>query len=197
MLNYTWLYRMVWISGRFGGGKTSLAVAIAQWLCAKSYARYIASNIKLLVGKEVACVDPAELRRITCKGPVYTDTVILMDESWTIVGKGTGRKQVVDWLAYMRKGNNFLVMPSVLPLVSEVGVLRVERVFNGLGFGMPVWLYRWYLGDHRRGGDRGWYAFVRPQRVFGLYDTGAIPSEDFTIYDTWQEEEEEGGRLGG
>lgn len=195
MLNYTWLYRMVWISGRFGGGKTSLAVAIAQWLCAKSYARYIASNIKLLVGKEVGCVDAAELRRITCKGPVYTDTVILMDESWTIVGKGTGRKQVVDWLAYMRKGNNFLVMPSVLPLVSEVGVLRVERVFNGLGFGLPVWLYRWYLGDHRRGGDRGWYAFLHPARVFGLYDTSAIPSEEFTIYDTWQEEE--GDRLGG
>lgn len=192
MLNYTWLYRMVWLSGRFGGGKTSLAVWIAQWLCQKNYARYIASNIKLLVGKEVAVVSAPELRRVTCEGPVYRDTVILMDESWTTLGKGAGRKQVVDWLAYMRKGNNFLVMPSVLPLVSEVGVLRVERVFNGMGFGLPLWLYRWYLGDHHKGGDRGWYVFMQPASVFGLYDTSAIPSEDYTIYDTWKEAENSG-----
>lgn len=189
MLNYTWLYRMVWISGRFGGGKTSLALSIALWLCSKNYARYIAANISLKVGREVGVVSGAELRRVSCEGPVYRDTVILMDESWTTLGKGVSRKSVVEWLAYMRKGNNFLVMPSVLPLVGEVGVLRVERVFNGLGLGLPVWLYRWHLGDYRRGGDRGWYLFLRPQSVFGLYDTSAIPSEEFTIYDTWEEED--------
>lgn len=186
MLNYCWLYRMVWLSGRFGGGKTSLAIAIALWLTRRNYARYIASNIELAVGREVACVAAAELRRVSCDGPVYRDTVILMDEAWITLGKGSGRKSVVDWLAYMRKGNNFLIMPSVLPLVPEVGVLRVERVFNGLAFGLPVWLYRWSLGDHRKGGDRGWHLFSYPQRVFGLYDSTVIPSEDYKIYDTWE-----------
>lgn len=190
MLNYAWLYRMVWLSGRYGGGKTSLAVFIAQWLCRKSYARYIASNIDLAVGRLVATVSPSELRRVSCEGPVYRDTVILMDEAWTVLGKGAGRKQVVDWLAYMRKGNNFLIMPSVLPLVSEVGVLRVERVFNGLVLGLPVWLYRWRLGDDKRGGDKGWFPFLHPTSVFGLYDTASIPGENYKIYDTWQEKEE-------
>lgn len=190
MLNYSWLYRMVWLSGRFGGGKTSLAVAVAVWLCQRNYARYIASNIKLALGREVARVSASELRRVSCEGPVYRDTVILMDEAWTVLGKGVGRKTVVDWLAYMRKGNNFLIMPSVLPLVNEVTVLRAERVFNGLQLGVPVWLYRWHLGDYKRGGDRGWYVFHNPSSVFGLYDTLGIPSEEFTIYDTWKEEED-------
>lgn len=186
MLNYTWLYRMVWICGRFGGGKTSLGIAIALWLCRRSYARYIASNIELTVGKQVACVSANELRRVSCEGPVYRDTVILMDEAWIQLGKGSGRKQVVDWLAYIRKGNNFLVMPSVMPLVAEVGILRVERIFNGMTVGIPGWLYRWNLGDKRKGGDTGVYWFNDPKSVFGLYDTIKIPSEDYRIYDTWQ-----------
>lgn len=189
MLNYTWLYRMVWICGRFGGGKTALAVYIAQWLCRKGYARYIASNIRLGFGRELRSVSAGDLRHYDCNGPTFRDMVILMDESWQVLGKGASRKAVIEWLAFMRKGNNFLIMPSVLPLVQEVNVLKVERMFNGLVLGLPGWLYRWSLGDYRRGGDRGHYWFSNPQQVFGLYDTTQIPSEDYTIYDTWEEED--------
>lgn len=185
MLKYTWLYRMIWIRGRFGGGKTALAVSIAQWLCAAGYARFIASNIKLEVGKEVHSTSAAQLRRYDCNGPIFKDTVILMDESWLHLGKGTSRKQVVDWLAFMRKGNNFLIMPSVLPLISDVTTLQAERVFNGMVIGLPVWMYRWQLGDYRKGGDRGVHWFRNPSSVFGLYSTKEIPSEDFTIYEVW------------
>lgn len=185
MLNYVWLYRMVWITGRFGGGKTALGVAIARWLCDHSYARFIASNIRLNFGKEIDVISPDALRRIEASGPVYQDTVILLDEAWQEVGKGESRKKVTAWLAFMRKGNNFLVMPSVLPLVADVSSLRVERTFNGLALGVPAWLYRWQLGDHRKGGDRGWYVFRQPSSVFGLYDTKAIPSEEFTLYEIW------------
>lgn len=190
MLNYCWLYRMIWICGRFGGGKTSLGVQIARWLTSKGYARYVASNIQLNVGTVVRVVSPADLRRYDCKGPVFRDMVILFDEAWQNLGKGASRKEIISWLAFMRKGNNFLIMPSVLPLVQEVNVLKVERFFNGMALGVPVWLYRWNLGDHRKGGDRGWYMFSNPSQVFGFYDTTAIPSEDFTIYDTWQAEAE-------
>lgn len=188
MLNYTHLFRMVWIRGRFGGGKTALAVAVCLWLVQKSYARYIASNIALTVGREVAVVSAEELRRVSCAGPVFRDTVILMDESWQALGKGTSRNQIQSWLSFMRKGNNFLIMPSVLPLVSDVTTLQVERFFNGLVLGVPAWLYKWHLGDYRKGGDRGLHLFMNPKRVFGLYDTAAIPSEEYTIYDTWKEE---------
>lgn len=188
MLNYAWLYRMVWIGGRFGGGKTSLAIAIAIWLCQRNYARFIASNIPLQVGREVGRVSATELRRITCEGPVYRDTVILMDEAWIQLGKGAGRKQIVEWLSYMRKGNNFLVMPSVIPLVAEVATLRVERIFNGMVFGVPGWLYKWNLGDYRKGGDRGIYWFNNPQSVFPLYDTTGIPLDGFIIYEVWKDE---------
>lgn len=191
MLNYTWLYRMVWIAGRFGGGKTALAVYICMWLCEKGYARYIASNVKLGFGTVVRTVSASDLRYHDCNGFAFRDTVILMDESWQVLGKGASRKQVIEWLAFMRKANNFLIMPSVLPLVAEVNVLKVERIFNGLALGIPVWLYRWNLGDYRRGGDRGHYLLRNPSQVFGLYDTAQIPSEDFTIYDTWRQEAED------
>lgn len=193
MLNYAWLYRMISFVGRFGGGKTSLAIAVAQWLCGKNYARYVASNIPLNFGTHIKTVDVDELRRIDYSlekpAPVHRDTAILMDESWMYLGKGASRKDVSDWLAFMRKGNNFLLMPSVLPLVSDVTTLKVERYFNGMVLGMPAWLYRWTLGNPKQGGDKGHYIWWNPQRVFDLYDSSGIPGEDFLIYDTWEDEE--------
>lgn len=189
MLNYVRLYRMVCITGRFGGGKTTLAVWLAKWLCEHNYTRFIASNIRLTVGTLVATITSAELRSFAGGRPVYKDCAIIMDEAWLELGRGKSRKQVEAWLAFLRKGNNFLLMPSVLPLVSDVTKLEVERRFNGSVFGLPLWLYRWRLGDPKRGGDRGHFLFGYPQRTFGLFDTVEIPGDDFNVYEIWKEGE--------
>lgn len=186
MLNYVHLYRMIWLSGRFGGGKTSLAIAIAQWLCGQQYARYIASNIPLNFGREVSRVDIKGLRAMGPDGkPAIRDCVILLDEAWMYLGERKGHA-ADDWLAFVRKANNYLLMPSVLPLAKVVQQLVCGRHFNGLVFGVPLWLYWWRLGKGKGvDGDKGRFFFWNPSKVFALYDHTGVPQEDYIIYDTW------------
>lgn len=187
MLEYVRLYRMLWLSGRFGGGKTSLAIMIAIALCSKGYARYIASNVPLFVGREVRRVDLKRLRELGPDGkPVVQHTVIILDEAWQHLGERKGHA-ADDWLAYMRKANCYLLMPSVLPLAKVVQQLVCARFFNGLVFGIPLWLYWWRLGKGKGvDGDKGRFWWWHPQQVFGYYDHSGVPLEDYIIYDTWE-----------
>lgn len=190
MFDYVRLYRMLWLSGRFGGGKTSLAIALAQALCAKGYARFIASNIPLFFGREIRRVDIKGLRAVDAAGlPVVRDTVIILDEAWQHLGERKGHA-ADDWLAYMRKANNFLLMPSVLPLAKVVQQLTCARFFNGMVFGIPLWLYWWRLGKTGKGvdGDKGRFWWWHPAKVFALYDHSGVPLEEYIIYDTWESE---------
>lgn len=190
MLNYVQLYRMIWLSGRFGGGKTSLAIYITLWLCSQSYARYVASNIPLFFGREIERRSLQDLRRLGADGkPEVHDTVILLDEAWQQLGSRKGHNAEA-WLAYTRKANNFLLMPSVLPLAKEVQQLKCARTFNGMVFGVPLWYYWWRLGDGKKSedGDQGHFYWWHPSKVFPLYDHKGVPSEDYIIYDTWASE---------
>lgn len=188
MLNYVHLYRMLWLAGRFGGGKTSLAIAVAQWLISKSYARYIASNIPLFFGREVERRSLSELRKLASDGkPEVRDTVILLDEAWQQLGARKGHNAEA-WLAFTRKANNYLLMPSVLPLAKEVQQLKCSRVLNGMVFGIPLWRYWWKLGEGKgEDGDKGHFNWWRPSAVFDLYDHTCVPIEEYIIYDTWDD----------
>lgn len=190
MLDMARLYRLMFITGRFGGGKTSLAIAIAQWLIGRNYARYVASNIPLNFGSLVRTVSLNELREVDSNGPIQRDTVILLDEAWQHLSPRKSHL-VEDWLAFMRKGNNFLLLPSVLKLANEVCICRCERIFNGPPLGVPLWLYKWTVGESRYKPDvKGHFWWWNPQRVFNLYDHKGIPREEYYIYDCWGESEE-------
>jgi len=177
LLHYVTIFRHLWLAGRFGGGKTSLAVSLAFQLVQGGYARRIATNTPLRIeAKSVTVVDKSELGHLT-------DCVVLLDEAWLELGHGAAPAKVKEWFAYMRKNNQYLLMPSVLPLVRQASIFRVDRQFNGLVFGAPVWLYRWSLntGD-RKSNDSGRYLWWFPQRIFGSYDHEARPGQDYYIY---------------
>jgi len=123
-------HRVVWLSGRFGGGKTSLAVWIAAWLVRNRYAARLVSNIPI-VGR----VDPPPV-------PI-NDSVILLDESWMYVDSWSDVKA---YAAFLRKANLYLLLPSVWPPHSRLRILECHRVFNGVAIGLPFWVYRWSLG---------------------------------------------------
>ena len=65
-------FRVVWIRGRYGGGKTSLAVWLTMELLKRRYARHVVSNIELThpslefvmrqldIAHDVACVASLE-----------------------------------------------------------------------------------------------------------------------------------------
>lgn len=174
-LHFLRLYRVLWLSGRPGGGKTSLALWLAFWLVEHGYSRYIGTNLELNVGTVVGEVDSAgELVQ-------WTDTAIIYDEAWAELGTGFD-KSVRTWLAYPRKMNQVLLFPSVLPLVKHVQTFRVQRVFNGYLLGLPLWFYRWTLGNDRKP-DKGSFVWWNPARVFPTYNHEAVPGATYKVYE--------------
>lgn len=166
MLKYVVLFRTCLLGGRYGGGKTALAVHMAIELVRQRHAISICSNLPLNLGVEGEPVSRAEVQE-------SRDSVIILDESWLELGKGVDSKKLRSWLAYLRKHNQYVLLPSVMELTSQVSQFSVERRYNLLQLGLPVWVYQWKLttGRHtQKNGENGWFYWMRPTRIFGAYD---------------------------
>jgi hypothetical protein len=170
-LRYVTLFRTLWLAGRYGGGKTALAVYLAAELVSNKFASTIVSNLPLDLGVSGTVIKKGDIAEIT-------DAVLLLDEGWQELEVGASNKAIKEWLAYLRKQNHFVLMPSVLALARQVSIFTVERRFNGLPFGVPYWFYQWRLTtglQTKKRSDRGWLWWHYPQRMFGSYDTEYRP----------------------
>ncbi len=154
-------YRVCWLSGRFGGGKTSLGVWLVSWLVANKYAAHICSNIDV-TGRSFPVPMPLK------------DAALLLDEAWMYIDTWN---DVKSYAAFLRKMNLFLVMPSVWPPHPRLRILEVHRIFNGRVIGLPMWVYRWSLSMASIG-EKGYFALLNPERCFKFYDTEYIPKDD-------------------
>lgn len=178
-LRYIRMFRLCWFGGRPGGGKTSFAIYVAGWLLSQRHCSRIAANFPL--ASPFSCVESG-LDSEDVQG--LTDVAIILDEAWQELGKGH-EASVRAWLAYPRKRNQFLLMPSVLPLSSSVSLFRVARSFNGLLFGLPVWRYSWEIsglkvkGKNLTGAVNWWH----PGRIFSAYDSNAFASDSWSVWD--------------
>lgn len=159
--------RIVHIRGRLGGGKTLLAVAIADWMLREGIVDQVWANF------------PCQLVR-----PVRTlhNTCIILDEAWQWLDwRVTHKNESHSYAAFLRKINAFLLLPSVRSLVGEVSDLKVYRFLDLTHIGIPVWVYRarWVLD---KDDVETTFAFlVNPHKYFDLYDTSFIPSDDGNI----------------
>jgi hypothetical protein len=178
LLRYAELFRVVWIGGRYGGGKTSLAVQLAVDLVQAGAVGRIAANLHLSppwrVCSEYACF--SDLMQ------AEEGLAIVFDESWSELGLGAPPGKVKEYLAFLRKKRSVLLLPSVIPLSRSVRVCQVRRVFNGFAFGIPLWLYsvQTDIGGRRPESYRHWWWY--PDRSWGLYDHREFPSLDWRVY---------------
>lgn len=157
-------YRTLWLRGRPGSGKTSLAIYLARLLCHEKKALHIGCNIPLSgCGEQIhEFDDPLELRTIE-------NTVIILDEAYYELDVGSSSKSVKTWLGTIRHRNQYLILPSVLELNRQTRVFSANRLFNGMMIGLPVWIYRWDLLNGASK-DRGFWPFFRPSQVFRHYN---------------------------
>jgi len=164
-LNMLSAFRIVWLSGRFGGGKTSLAVILGAWLLANGKVDTVVSNFETSISTPPAF-------------PLY-NSAILLDESWIYLDD---RSSVTTYAAFVRKFNHYLILPSVWPPHNRFTFLSVQRVFNAYVVGVPAWVYRWQLGM-RSVKEKGYFAVFNPSAIFGHYDTEFVPVDDGGVSD--------------
>lgn len=158
-------YKFCWLSGRVGGGKTSLAFYLAGSLFNEGRVNNIVSNIPSVISTFPHPEMPAK------------DSVLIVDEGGLYLKFSRDFETIA---AMLRKMNNYVILPSFIPPAREFRYLTVQREAN-LGRIIPlpvnIWIYTWRL---RMGNveETGWFAWSNPECVFGLYDSDAAPADD-------------------
>lgn len=169
-------FRCVICQGAWGSGKTAVAVEVALRLRVRGHVNWIVSNVPL-VFTPVAQITVAEV-------PLVTDAAVIMDEGWMYLESGE-YKRAKNYIAFLRKRRQYLIVPSVMNVTSYLKWLTLERSFNGLPMGVPIWRYRWavYGTDKEVPRREGSVNFMFPQRVFQFFDSTAEPEEGvFYVY---------------
>lgn len=174
-------YKTVWFMGRYGAGKTSLAVMCAARLLQEKRVEKIVSNIPMSFS---TLIKPPTYDE---NGDVKFESVekllhagILLDEAWMYVDD---RQATMDYAGFIRKFDHYLLMPSVFPVNARLSYFYVQRIFNGYSLGLPMWFYRWNI-NNKGIKENGTFAILNPHAVFGHYPTDFVPGDDGYISDT-------------
>lgn len=167
--------------GRYGAGKTSLAVICAARLLAEKRVEKIVSNIPLSFSTQLPPVARDENDEIILSSVIKLfNAGILLDESWMYIDD---RQATLDYAGFIRKYNHYLMLPSVFPINIRLSYFYVQRVFNGYSVGLPAWFYKWNI-NNRGIKESGHFAVWNPKSVFGHYPTDFTPGDDANISDT-------------
>lgn len=197
------IYRLLWIRGRLGGGKTLLAVAVAEELQRRGITVGTIANIPSLL-------KPPPWREEITYGNGHVaprwmvGACVIFDEAWTILDNRSSMSNSRAYGAFARKLQSFWIFPSVIPIDKRMSFFYVERLTRlkiplltdliGLlariipalkPFGSEVWVYKYgvNLGYTQ---DTGWFVLAYPERFFGEYDTEYVPLDDGDISQIWQ-----------
>jgi len=190
-------FRVVWIRGRYGGGKTSFAVWLTLELLKRRYARHVVSNIELTHSnlelvrttnekkflKELVELYEyaADVDDVTAIESELVDCVILLDESWRLLAEDMPSGPRKTLTAYLRKLNQYLVLPSVMSVHKALTNFSIERVWDGRqALGLPLWWYALITRTHDSIVMTSFF-FVH-FRVFKYYRSHALVSDKLYIY---------------
>lgn len=149
-------YRLVWISGRFGGGKTSIAYMFAKQFLERGY-RLITNN---------HCIWADDMKETQLlQDTNHLHAVIILDEGGQYF---KASKQIEMIASYAAKMDCIYLIPSFFPPVRTAQVVTIQPLWNIRGTGVPLTIYRWSvkIGNFS---DKGHFAWLFPEEVYGVY----------------------------
>lgn len=148
-------YRLVWIGGRFGGGKTSLAFKLAEHWLRKGYK--LAANVKSVWNDPPSSITPDDFGKLRL--------VTIIDEGGTFM-KSTAQVEAI--AAYAAKMDVIYILPSFYPPPRRWQVLNIYVWFTLKHVGIPITFYK-YLVKAGAFKDTGTFAWWRPSEIWGVY----------------------------
>lgn len=163
-------YRLLWIGGRFGGHKTSLAYRIYQDYGDRGY-RLISNN---------QSVWNEDIERIGLLPDGTLKAFVLLDEGGL---EFKSSRQIEMIASYARKMDVIYCLPSFWPPTRSAQVLICQPVFNFKQTGIPLICYKWSvkIGSFK---DQGVFFWWEPQEIYGIYSS-ADPGDRATEIVQW------------
>ena len=168
-------YRMLWIGGRYGGGKTSFAIKLSE--------EYLKRGYRLFTN--IGCVWADEEIKLNDEGKLKA--IIIIDEAGMFLKV---RQQVEAVVAYAAKMDAIYMFPSFFPPPRAAQVLTVQPLFNFLSTGIPIIVYKWRvsLGGFK---DSGLFFWSNPKEIYGIYSRLDSAQGSYNLMDKIQEATEE------
>jgi len=146
-------YRMAWISGRVGVGKTSIAYKTAEYYLKKGY-KLITNNKCVWADENIKMNENGTLR-----------AVVLIDEGGLYLKVN---RQVELMASYPAKMDVVYLIPSYWPPARAAQQVRLHGMFTLRKAGLPWNVYKWTAGT---GAFRDSGIVICDTRsVFGIYD---------------------------
>lgn len=160
-------YRIAWLSGRFGAGKTAMAVAMADYLADK-YGYRVYSNFPLVFDEYYRGI----------KGDKVLHAVVIIDEAG--LEMVTKINTLADrMIAYTRKMDIIILLPSFIPPSSRIRFLQYYPIINLSSAGLPLAVYGWRvnLAGFKASGS---FLVVNPSDYYRMYDSFVAQDSSIT-----------------
>lgn len=166
LLSYIQMFRIVWIKGRVGFGKTALSVYIAKAMLDVGLADGVVSNFPSILPCHIFEDDGTLFNR-----------VIVFDEAWQFVDNRTSISNERGYGAFARKYGSYFLLPSVQPVDRRLRAIIVQPKYRNIFTGKTVWEYIIDDSDKEAAKTRGEFSFDT-RKAYGLYSTEYIPIND-------------------
>lgn len=163
-------FRIVGIEGRYGSYKTALAFRLAYELVKTGEFRHVVANLPNAFQSDFKDI---HLRDNELGDPTFLDTVFILDEGGIFLDSD---KEIKKFVAFLRKLNCILIIPSVMPLPSTAKTLVIARKNDFQKIGLPWLRYRAYLSSGRTKEDYT-FSWLFPSEIYGIYNTYATPAD--------------------
>ena len=169
------MYRIVWISGRFGGHKTALAFQIAK--------TYLERGYNLVTNSRSVWAD--DINDVTLNNDNQLHSVVILDEGGLYFKSS---KQIEMIASYAAKMDVVYLIPSFWPPTRSAQIINIQPVISLKATGLPIIVYKWTIKiGHFK--DNGWFLWWNPKEIYGIYsrqDPGDDPESiiEFLIKNT-------------
>ncbi len=153
-------YRMVWLDGRFSGGKTAMAMRLA-WEYKKRYGYRVVTNTAFILNEQ------EEPDFIYEDGSPKLKLIVVIDEGGLYL---QSNDDVMRWMAFAGKMDIVCLVPSISPPAAILRSFDLQKIHHYRSIGVPLDVYQWAvkMGSQKFTGKVKWMGM---EEIFGTYST--------------------------
>jgi hypothetical protein len=161
-------YRLCWLPGAYGNGKTLLAIGM--------YAQYFRSRGYRLVSNLRSVWTEPDLDAIGMDENGHLKAFILIDEGGQYFTSG---RSIKDITRNPRKMDYILAFPSFHDPHRKAQIYQIQPIWSYRSAGIPMINYQWSvkIGHYKNQGSFQWFGFQEMFGTFSSSDPGYSPAK--------------------